>query len=244
MSKKVRRWLLSLLVVIVLMGNIASSHEIYHNGSTPICLNWTSVGLNSSGGPKLFVNSAIDSSTTAGARYAALYQGAMSQWNGLICGSVNVTVSYVPLAANPNTYISNSTYVWNQLGLSSTTAGMTVLYDTQSNQIKSYSTANSSNKSIKQASIYLNPDITAFTQGTYSPTSTIVNNRIIKTIAHETGHAMLLGHPDRPSYNPIGTSVSSLMRQGAPDLYSNVSISPTNHEIQDIKKKYQDHLQL
>ena len=242
MKKKVTLVLSLLLLLSVNLGFV-SAHEIFANGSAGAYIIWSNTNLNSSGGPALKVNSVIDSSTTAGGRYAALYQSAMSQWNGLVCGNVTITISYVPLAANPNVYISNSSYVWQDLGSPINVMGITKIYDTSGSEISSYSTAIASTGLIKQCSIYLNPSLSVFKQGGYSDTSTVVTNRIKKTIAHETGHVMLLGHPDRTTYNPISSTVSSLMRQGFPNS-TNIPIGPATHEINDIKNKYQYHLTL
>ena len=77
---------------------------------------------------------------------------------------------------------------------------------------------------IEKTMIYFNPEKVA----SYSTL------QIQKTCTHEVGHALALGHPDRPGHSPIGSSVKSIMRQGPYAGY----VTPQQHDKDDIAKKY------
>ena len=81
-----------------------------------------------------------------------------------------------------------------------------------------------SNKKISYVNIWTNPDLTYA-----APTETDQT----KSLTHEMGHGMGLGHPDRSNYNPISASTTSVMRQGALG-YS----TPQSHENTDIRAMY------
>ena len=188
------------------------------------------------------IYNSIDTSTTAGAKYSSLLQSAVSQWNGLSCGSVSVSTSITTYSGNANVFISNSSYIWNNLGVSPSTLARTRLYDTQGNLINTASAAQSSLGFIKEADIYLNPSLNAISSNGSggSVSGTTLDDRIKKVIAHEMGHAMLLGHSDRSGYAPIGSTVPSLMRQGYYNG-STIPLAPAAHEISDVQTKYQYH---
>lgn len=85
------------------------------------------------------------------------------------------------------------------------------------------------------AIIYMNPAGKVFSNGTTDKTK--IKNRIQKTMVHEIGHAMGLGHPDRAGYDPISDSTYSIMRQGFPDK-KKTGIVPQAHERTDLNNMY------
>lgn len=83
--------------------------------------------------------------------------------------------------------------------------------------------------------IYLHPTGSPFKHLFIGETK--LKNRIQKTIVHEIGHAMGLGHSDVPNYNPISNSTYSVMRQGFPDDVKSGTV-PQEHEYYDIYSAY------
>lgn len=219
------------------------AHEIYYNTSTSsgIPLSFSDANLNSTDSPYLKVYPDFNN-TTSGQTYDSLYYLAVNQWIGYYGGSMYITVDYLENSTGCNIRLRNSVDYYAFYNVSSDVLGFTIIIDTNNNTVNSVSTALSSTKKIKRANIFLNPDVTVFYVGTDD--TAIRKQRIRKTITHEVGHAMGLGHPDNTFYSPIGSSVYSIMRHGFPDTYTNIGTSPATHDKNDLYDKYINHLVL
>ncbi len=236
------KFLVKILICVVLLTSVADAHEIFNISGSGIPLYWTTGNLNSTGAPGLKVYKNFVSSENSYYYYENYYSDAVSKWNNISYGTVTVTTTFVPLDSLSNVALYNSSYVWDAYGCNNNALACTLVKDTNNNILRTPSQANNSTKLIKYATICLNPDISVFTSGlsTADPTyATKLMNRIKKTITHEVGHALLLGHPD--VYSTIPSNVSSVMRQGYPDSSTNISLTPTLHEKSDIRGKYQYH---
>jgi hypothetical protein len=155
------------------------------------------------------------------------------QWN---------TTGYCDAAINQssgdNIYISCPTenYWEKTLGGESEVFGITVLYDTNGAWINNAIDANNSTKQIRSGIIYMNPN------ATYNDA-----NNLKKTVIHELGHCLCLGHPVNWGYDEftgvmnaepvIKKNVTSVMHQGEVEL-AHVSSIVTTYDKNQLKYKY------
>lgn len=157
--------------------------------------------------------------------------------DGLGGGFANVTNGGCNQLAPTNMNVSFrcSASVWADLGKSSSTLATTWIVDTKGLDLVYAANRPNTSGVIDLALIYMNPTGTVFSNGTTNTTT--IKKRIKKTMVHELGHAMGLGHPDRDSYNPISDSVYSIMRQGFPDK-KKTGLVPQPHERSDLNSMY------
>lgn len=225
-----KRILSSVLVVVMVAACFvipAAAHEVYPG--YPLRMQ----DRNSSSGPLLHVHYKYMRDEGAPAYYYNCAINAIDAWDGF----ANVTDGGCHQISPTNRNISFrcSSSVWNDLALSSSTLGLTWIVDTNGNDLLTNHDFENSSGVIDFALIYMNPTGDIFYAGTSDPTT--VKNRIQKTMVHEIGHAMGLGHPDRTSYNPISSTTYSIMRQGFPDMV-NSGIVPQSHERTDLYNMY------
>lgn len=205
----------------------ASAHEVFQGTTLRI------QDRNANGGPLLHVHYKYMRDNGAPSYYydSAIY--AKNAWNGF----ANVTDGGCNQLAPTNKNISFrcSSSVWSDLALSSSTLAYTWIIDT--NGLSLINSSNISNTSgiIDFSIIYMHPTGSIFSYNTTDTTT--IKNRIKKTMVHEIGHAMGLGHPDRSSYSPISNSTYSIMRQGFPDLVR-TGLVPQTHERNDLTSMY------
>ena len=227
-----------LLMVALLISNCVMgvfAHEIFVNSSgVPIVMTFQDV--NTSGAPALRVYYGYMHDHGPSIYYSNAIN-AINSWNGI--GTKGVTVSIESQnqifgGGGQNITIKTDATVWDEYNMDDRVLGFTVIKDTNSQKIENWQQAAASTKKISVAFIYLNPSADVFSLGTTN--QTVINNRIQKTIAHEIGHAMGLGHPDT-TYDIISTATYSLMRQGFPDQVRS-GLVPQNHEKSDIYNKY------
>lgn len=229
MKKNIAK-LLSVVMCVILCCCFpisVSAHEIYKGTTLRM------QDKNSSGGPLLYVHyKYMRNSGTPDYYYdSALY--AIDEWDGFANVKKGVCNQLAP--TNMNISFRCSASVWSNLGLSSSTLAITWIVDTKGLNLVDSSNLKKTSGLIDLAIIYMHPTGTIFRQGTTNATT--IKNRIKKTMVHEMGHAMGLGHPDRDTYSPISSSTYSIMRQGFPDK-NKTGLVPQTHERNDLKSMY------
>ncbi len=231
--KKIATWIFALVLTFSQVTNIAFAHEVYEDGKGNGA-RLVMKTLNSEGLPYLIVyeNVAVSSNSDLQV-YKDNYKTAVASWTDRSIRGKHITASFPTSSTSANVKIYSYSAAYSNYGITLTALGSAIIYDTNNNRISSYSTASSSTGIISKTLIVLNYDISVFKAGTSGATLT---NRVQKTITHEIGHAMGLGHPDRSTYSPIGDTVYSVMRQGFPGEY--VNAIPAAHDTNDMAKKY------
>lgn len=225
--KKMLSILLVVINIVLCVLIQASAHELYQGTTLRM------KDRNSSGKPLLHVYYKYMRDDNVPDYYydSAIY--AIDAWDGF----ANVTNGGCNQLAPTNKNISFrcSESVWKDLGLSSNVLALTWVVDTKGLDLIYNENILKTSGIIAQSVIYMNPTGTIFSKGTTNTTT--IKNRIKKTMVHEMGHAMGLGHPDRDEYNPISSSTYSIMRQGFPDAVKS-GLVPQAHERTDLNNMY------
>lgn len=229
-KRKVSVYMLAFLMLLgsVLNYNIkVSAHEVFDPN---IKIRFTD--LNSWGLPDLKVYVAT---TLTNQLYLNNYATAISNWNNVYCNKGYVTAKEVKNIDDANIHLMCSDYLWTELGKDPSAFGFTTWQDINYNTIKKEEDILGNRVDVKRAMVIMNTNINPITDG--ATTSTIKNNRVIKTMVHEMGHGMGLGHPNRPEYEPISDDIYSVMRQGYPDT-NKTRTSPQVHDKDDLANMY------
>ena len=205
----------------------ASAHEIFQG--IPLRMQ----DKNSSGKPLLHVHYKYMRDSGAPSYYYDSAIAAIDAWDGFANVTDGGCNQLVP--SNMNVSFRCSENVWSNLALSSNTLAITWIVDTKDLDLVYSENISQTSGIIDFAAIYMNPTGDIFRNGTTDTTT--IKNRIKKTMIHELGHAMGLGHPDREGYNPISNSTYSIMRQGFPDK-KKTGLVPQPHERTDLNNMY------
>lgn len=233
MKKKIRISIILLLFNFFVFGNTSFyAHEIFEDGSPETAIKLSFDDRTSTGNVWLKVDYTGLKNSIYKDNISAIYN-----WNNII---VNSKKNKKIIVTNENVWHANVRYIenqesWEAYNFSKKAFAGTVLYDTRQNQIMNYNAAEKSTKIISKAYIYMNCNTGIFGDGYMS--REIVYERIRKTISHELGHVLGLGHPERQWYYPISSSVYSVMRQGTPD-YINTGEKVFLHDKIDLIFKY------
>ena len=164
----------------------ASWHELYPG--CPLRIQ----DLNSDSGPLLHVDYKYLRNDDTPAHYYDCAIAAINAWDGFANVTDGGCNQFVP--ANMNISFRCSESIWSDLGLSSSTLGFTWIVDSEGDNLLTATDFENSSGIIRLAIIYMNPSGTIFYSGAFN--TTMVTNRIQKTMVHEIGHAMGLGPPD------------------------------------------------
>ena len=201
------------IISIVCFGSTVSAHEIYYKANGQgINLKWANL---KSGKPHLKINGDYLESD-----YSGYYSNVVQAWpnasNEVLASSVSFSSSTVDMLTATEDY-------WDErFGLySSLYYGIADIKDSTGQFIDTLTKAQYSSGSIVYAQVILTP---------YNNFNN--NSHRQKTMIHELGHVLCLGHPDGDN-SPIGSSVKSVMRQG------NLGYkAPQQHDINDLSNKY------
>ncbi|MCX4316507.1 MAG: hypothetical protein OSJ52_07700 [Lachnospiraceae bacterium] len=143
-----------------------------------------------------------------------------------LAGTANATVHFV---------YPTTTYWKNMFGGNEGDIAGTLLYDSKGTLIQSASAAYQSTKLINRANIVFNPNKTH---------SNNMNTK--KSLIHELGHVLCLGHPIDKScfpqeyhmYTEEMTNITSIMHQGLASQYNYIPDLPSQYDYNAIKTKY------
>ncbi len=213
--KSVRKGFFTIvLVYILLCVNTTGifAHEMFYDGTTGVPLKWNDVVNRTA---RLKTNDDLLDSN-----YSSHYSVIRAAWPN---ASARVSVtdtdfssSNVDLSTATSDYWSNRWGYIYSLGI----LGVCDMTSTDNYELNSLANAKASSGLIKYAGILFTPN------SSYENTT---HRR--KTMVHEIGHALGLGHPNTDYYV---TNAASVMRKGTVETY----YTPQTHDVNDLNSKY------
>lgn len=227
MLKKFLMICLLMITIVISVRTNVSAHEITKKISIKM------QDLNIKGGPSLHVYYKPLRSDSTPEHYYTQAINAIAAWDNFAVVTDDGCNQLNPI--NANIFFSVNQSFWNSLGVSSTTLAVSWIVDTNGTDLYYISNQSETTGIIDYTVIYMHPTGAAFRDNTTN--ETIIKNRILKTMVHEIGHAIGLGHCDEDYYSPLPDFIYSIMRQGFPDE-KNTGLAPQNHELDDVNKKY------
>lgn len=189
-----------------------SAHEIAYDGTTPLVLKWAFVTNRTA---NLKING--DSLSSA---YSSHYNTAKNAWPN---ASARVSVTQVDFNSSNVDIATASEEAWDDRygWKASEYFGVCDIISTDGYELNSVSNIKQSSRLIRYAGILYTPYTHTFKNETHMK----------KTMVHEIGHALGLGHPDS---GPDAMNVASVMNQGSNVTY----FTPQAHDINDLNNKY------
>ena len=205
--KNIRKIMGAIVSVCILLSSNAigvSAHEIYYEGSTPIPLKWYDVSNRTA---KLKINGDLLHSDCY-AHYSAIRTAWPNASSRVSVTAVEFSRANVALATPTMDY-------WNSrwVGRADEIYGVCDSSSTDGLQLNSWQNAKASSGLISYAGILITPYLN-FHNSTHMK----------KTMVHEIGHALGLGH----------TTEVSVMIQGVVKTY----YTPQPHDVADLNNKY------
>lgn len=188
------------------------AHEMYYDGNTPIVLKW----VNLSNG-KAYMKMNGDKLQSP---YSNYYSTVKNAWPN---ASSRVQVVQASFSASTVDFITPTSDAWSDLvgyWRIGEVSGYCRAQTTDGFIVDNMESAKVSNGKISYASIYVTPHLDVCDTETYRK----------KTMIHEIGHALGLGHANR---GPYATNVASVMNQGKTSYYT-----PQAHDVNDLIPKY------
>lgn len=196
----------------VINATTVSAHEMYYDNGTPIVLKWNFV-------TNRVANLKMCNYGLTG-DYSSNYTIARAAWPN---ASARVSVTETAFSSsNVDLVTASLDYWYNRFPMAEAmvTDGICDLTSTDDVLITSVATAKASSKLIRYAGIFFTPEVSNYDNTTH----------LRKTMVHEIGHALCLGHPDG-TYSP--TTAASVMRRYNPGYYL-----PQAHDTTDLNNKY------
>lgn len=195
-------------------GNTVSAHEMFYNSNgSAIVLKWANL---QNGVPYLKINGDYLNSS-----YSGYFSGIVQAWPNATTMVVATQSSFS--SATVDMLTPTESHWDSRYGLERfDVQGCTINKDSAGTNIENLTNAKYSTGNIVYSQVLLTP-YNIFDSSTYRQ----------KTMVHELGHVLCLGHPDDERYNPVASSVKSIMRWGS--LGYKV---PQQHDIVDLHNKY------
>lgn len=214
--KKTKKILITLIMLTCLCGkSLSFAHEIFYDSNgNGISLRWSNL---QNGLPYLQINGDY-----LNEEYDPFFNDAAQAWgtesDDVLTTTSSFSISTVDMATTTETYWINR---WGSYYAESI-AGVTDIKDSTGDFIDTISAAQNSSGNIVYAQIFLSPYTNEFDDEIHME----------KTMVHELGHVLCLGHPDA-DYYPLAQNVTSIMRRGS--LGYN---TPQDHDCTDLSNMY------